>query len=443
MILADTAQLIPAIRSLGVAKGAQLLHQVGQCYTNASVYSLLSGRQLSDLEPHGTGYYGGRKYHRTFEDEAGVSRTGVCWPWRALSFLRVLRSAGFDVHVHNGSRETWWNLFVDYDPLVTHSSTMDEGGFDTPHALDAVLQPDAAWLAAEQQAIVTMQAARPERPTFYFIVYHDIHSAALRETRREVAYHSLVHRLEAWNWDEPESLFWLWADHGDYGEVRIDGRLRPPNWLSWVMVKDNTAQPIRAGRRVMSIRDARSTLLARFAPAALGSDDEPPITEAVDPERIYIVEDSRFGSDSEHCDAAAAVMFVDWKEGLPRFILQCTYDDKKRYGWDFQFFVSEFNDGRPREVRAVDSFFQDWRLRHLSFTSDPHERLKKALRARIDWVSREGVEPVRRRPGLLALALREVARLALEKILQARQRFRALCDRARATYRKSVEGRRP
>ena len=409
-VLVDTTVLVPALRELAAEKGAHVLHQVTQCYTNASVYSLLTGCQLSDLEDHGTGYYGGMRYHQPFVDDEGVTRQGVVWPWREKNLLRVLQHEGWDVHVHNGSRETWWDPFIDYDPRITHTSTMDAGGFDTPHALDIVMRRDPAWIAQETEAIRRFQAARPERPTFYVVTYHDMHSAALRETGRDIAHRSLQERLRAWDWDEPDTVFWVWADHGDYGEYRIDGRLRAPNWLAWAMLKDNTAAPIQPGRRLISIRDVRPTLLARFAPARLEPTDASPITEPLDPDRIYVIEDSRWVSDSVRCDATAAALFVDWRDGLPRFVLQCTYDDKRRYGWDFQFFVSAFNDGRPEDVRAVDSFHHDWRLRHLTFAEDPHARLKAALRARIDWVARGGAEPVHRRHGTGELAAREVLR---------------------------------
>lgn len=409
MILLDTAQLLPAVRALADEKGAHLLHQVSQCYTNAAMYSLLTGDQLSDLEAHGTGYYGGRKYHQPFVDEDGVSRDGVVWPWRDRNMLRVLRTAGFDIRVHNGSRETWWDLFIDHDPLIVHTATMDARGFDSGEALDTVLRADPAWLQQEFDAIARMQREAPERPTFYFVVYHDMHSAALKERNHEVAYASLIDRMRRWDWSEPDSIFWVWSDHGDYGEMNMDGRLRPPNWMSWAMVKDNTLHPIVPQRRVISIRDVRATFLQRFVPTAAVASDTSPVSAPLDHDRIYFVEDSRLASNSEACDATAAVLFIDWRDGLPRLILQCTFDERQRHGWDFQYFVSDFNDGRPANVRAVASFYDDWRVRHLEFDGDPHVRLREALAGRIDWVPHADVE-VPSRPSWLDLARMECLR---------------------------------
>ncbi len=410
MILMDTAQLIPAMRQLAVRKNAYVLHQVTQCYTNATMYSLLTGEQLSDLVPHGPGYYGGRRFHQPFTGPDGVVRPGVVWPWRDRNVLRALRAAGFDIHVHNGAQETWWDRFIDHDPAITHTSSMEGGDFDTPEALDMVLRADPAWIAREHEAIARMQASRPDRPTMHFIVYHDMHSSALINRAKDVAYQSMIDRLDAWDWNEPDTMFWVWSDHGDYTEHHIDGRLRPQNWLAWAMVKDNTDTPITPGRRVISVRDVRPTLLARFAPSAAATAlHASPIDEPLDPDRIYIVEDSRFASDSERCDATAAALFADWHDGVPRLVLQVTYDDKKRYGWDFQFFVSDFNNGRPGRARPVASLFDDWRVRHLRFAADPHQRLMTALRERIDWVPAGPPEPTRQRPGLLRLAVGESA----------------------------------
>ncbi len=333
--------------------------------------------------------------------------------------MRVLRGAGWDIHVHNGSRETWWNLFIDHDPLVTHTSTMGPGGFDTPEALDTVVRADPTWEAAERRTVDQLQSARPERPTLYWIVYHDMHSAALHEGDgdRVVAYRSLLQRLRAWNFDEPDSLFWVWSDHGDYGELHIDGRLRPPNWLTWAMMKDNTCEPSLARRRVMSITDVRPTLLSRCAPDTLPTPSTTgggrPLDEPIDEDRIYLVEDSRLACDSERCDACAAVMFVDWHDGLPRLILQYTYNEKSTHGWKFQWAVSEFNFGRPVRHRPVDSLFHDWRVRGVAFSVDPHVVLKEALEDRIDWVEKTPGEAHRQRPGLLEVAVRDVVRRSL------------------------------
>ena len=98
------------------------------------------------------------------------------------------------------------------------------------------------------------------------------------------------------NFEEENSLFWLFADHGHADGV--DTLMSPPNsWLAWVSVTDNITNKKVTKNKIAAV-DFKNTVLNRIHNSGtLGqlranrlSND---VLDEVDKNRIYVAEDGR------------------------------------------------------------------------------------------------------------------------------------------------------
>lgn len=384
--LADTAVLNPAWKELAKKKGAHFFYQITQYFTQTTLFSMLTGQQLSDLEEHGIGYYTGKKYHTPagYLDD-GTSRDRIEWPWREQMFVRKFIRANWKVKIYNMGEEDLWNRWVDSDPVYQFRDYFCEKynrplNYDDEEVINIVLGEDAQYIEDQKNSIQEIQSQSGEN-TLYFVMYHQHHSAARINKKKDIAQKQLEEFLNFWNWDEENAIFWLFSDHGDFSQKYMK-KIDPRGCLQWALFKDNTKKPIIPQRNFTSIRDFHPTILNKFSLENRPSDNSP-WEETLDPDRIYFVEDSRMASNTKYTDNVAALMYTGWENGHPNHILQCTYREKTH---DFEFLIADFSTGLPENTRIVKSFFQDPSLRAQKGKNDPHIILRDALRERFDWV---------------------------------------------------------
>ena len=150
---------------------------------------------------------------------------------------------------------------------------------------------------------------------FYFEnenAYHDGKGEKLIETY-----------LNCWDFNEPDSVFWIFCDH-----YTSQSRFYPPRlYYTWAMVKDNRKNPIKVKRNIMAAYDFYDTVLDIFKipkptnyPILSKS-----ITKPLDKNRIYFIEDARLRVTNFDTDTYTAIKVLEWKGNRPNKMIQLTY----------------------------------------------------------------------------------------------------------------------
>ena len=124
-----------------------------------------------------------------------------------------------------------------------------------------------------------------------FVYYPSGHIKSDRQISKEDALVNSIDWVKNWNFDEPNSIFYIFADHSH----RVNSYLDPPSYLTWVYFKDNVTNSKL--NPIISSNDFYQLVELTFK-----LDHRPPSTWASNPvnffnkNRIYAVEDGRAGS---------------------------------------------------------------------------------------------------------------------------------------------------
>ena len=110
------------------------------------------------------------------------------------------------------------------------------------------------------------------------------------------------------DFDEPDSLFWIFADHGEPHNVGI---LMPPpdSWLAWCSVTDNITNK-KVTKKIIGCDDFKNTVLNRVfsdVPGSLPND----VLDEMDMDRIYVREDGRGNIDPNYGTTVSALKALD------------------------------------------------------------------------------------------------------------------------------------
>lgn len=315
-VLFDTMPFTDCIRVLGKLKGMDLLRQVGNCYTFASLTSMFTGRLACDLLKGGIGWETWKNYY-----DEDLSR--VNFPWKAQSLPDILRSNGWKINVHNNC--TAYKTMIDGDSCNEYSNII--GSCKTTdhlykHSLDM-----RSLYSNEKDYIREIQAEESGNDMFYFFYYDNVHHSIV-DQRGQDGYEAAKDRtyelLEYWNLTEPNAMFWFFGDHGNW--VGLGNQPTPEHYLSWVLFKDNTFPSIDVKSRFISITDFYATVVDKLRLSLVTQDlDTRPIWRPQIRNRIYYVEDAREKVDKQHSTTGVACRFVDWHNNVPGGILQVTY----------------------------------------------------------------------------------------------------------------------
>jgi len=130
------------------------------------------------------------------------------------------------------------------------------------------------------------------------------------------------------DFEEENSLFWLFADHGE--PEGVDELQSPPDsWLSWCSVTDNITNK-KVTKKIIGCDDFKNTVLNRVfsdVPGSLPND----VLDEVDMERIYVSEDGRGTIDEHNCTTVSAIKYL----GGDRYIQYAIHNPQalsKKYG---------------------------------------------------------------------------------------------------------------
>jgi len=176
----------------------------------------------------------------------------------------------------------------------------------------------------EETFLKVMQNLPADENNFIFLKYNHYHDA---EKGKSINYKgkriNLEHNevvdlfvdiIDDINFEEENSLFWLFADHGHADGV--DTLMSPPNsWLAWVSVTDNITNKKVTKNKIAAV-DFKNTVLNRIHNSGtLGqlranrlSND---VLDEVDKNRIYVAEDGRGNVDPNHGTTVSAIRCLD------------------------------------------------------------------------------------------------------------------------------------
>lgn len=218
---------------------------------------------------------------------------------------------------------------------------------------------------------------------------------------------SLVDWLAMWNFDEPDAVFMIFSDHGDYVH-----RLTPPkDYLRWCFIKDNTSQPLKPRQMIAAI-DLFRTILDKIGHSFdYSTYDCQPLDAPIDRNRIYHVADTRYWddnrkeealslekqethqpisiSDVDVCMTATAVRFIEWADDdLPSRLLQATY-----YRYTKQYFFLLFSPDWNDPIHRYSFFEPDTQEYQVIKSMKEYEDLRthmielcESLSARFPWI---------------------------------------------------------
>jgi len=319
-ILFDTAPLHDMFVEFAKKNDANLSCQISNSHTASSVLSMLTGETPSDLENndfniHKSWFRNGDKvYSKKF-------------PWNNKTITEKLINKGWKVNFHNShtiikdvcsneeytrttaypgglkkEEELWWNSKLIVETTLGNSKKT-EGFYDD-----------------EKKYIKKVQEQR-EGNEFHFILYHQHHIAEQIGGKYDESYNRLNLLLNHWDLSEPNSFFYIFADHGLYS--KIDRYQSPPySWYTWSITKDNITN--RIPRHINSIMDFSPTISD-----IIGSDgfyeNSTSIYDIIDENRIYLIEDSRFSVSDMKTTNFAAVKVISWQGKQPVEFLQLVY----------------------------------------------------------------------------------------------------------------------
>ena len=176
----------------------------------------------------------------------------------------------------------------------------------------------------EETFLKVMQDLPADENNFIFLKYNHYHDASRGESveyqgrrvdlEHEQVIDMFVDMIDKINFEEENSLFWLFADHGHADGV--DTLMSPPNsWLAWVSVTDNITNKKVTKNKIAAV-DFKNTVLNRIHNRGiLGqlktdrlSND---VLDEVDKNRIYVAEDGRGDVDPNHGTTVSAIRCLD------------------------------------------------------------------------------------------------------------------------------------
>lgn len=364
-VLCDGMPLIPELRDIAEKHNLNILRQVGNCVTDASMTRMLTGKLPSDYLSQGFGYYTNRL--EIFRDPV-TKKINV--PWYAETIFSWLQERDWKIHLHNVVPDSWFR-----GDIITDSY---EGGADSRyqeilknfnryHARQMMnpilLNDDDAWRNREIKFIQSL----PLKPvnTLYYIEYLHLHSYSSYVVKvgedpaiKKMLMDNLMTLLKAFDLNEPDVLFWFFSDHG---LQRAFGIVPPiDSYFSWVMTN------LKLPTNLIAIEDFSDILKY-----ALGFKKRVSFSK----DRVFYVEDGRKQFDYYHSTTALACKVIE-KKKIVKILQACYFTKTKRFYHHLHFLHENGDFIKTEEINNFNS------LRYRSRI----EKLEQKLKQRFEWV---------------------------------------------------------
>lgn len=129
-----------------------------------------------------------------------------------------------------------------------------------------------------------------------YVYYRSGQIKSDQEIRKEDALNDTINWLKNWDFNEPNSIFFIFADHSH----RVNPYLDPQSHITWVYFKDNMQN--KELNPLVSSTDFYKIVEQKFGLLSLNRSiwSKDPFS-TYDPSRIYAIEDSRSNSQKKDC----------------------------------------------------------------------------------------------------------------------------------------------
>lgn len=317
-ILLDTAPLHSGFVDFAKKNNASLSYQISNSHTASSVLSMLTGKNPSDLEGEEQSIH--KSWFRNQDSVYSKSFT-----WNKDTITERLLSLGWEVNFHNSH-----TIIKDVcsHPDYTRTTAYPGGlkkeeslWWDHQGIISATLgngQDSESFYMDEVEHIKFFQKPS-EKNQFNFVLYHQHHMAEQLGNLYDVSYDRLNWLLSNWDLDEPDSLFYIFSDHGLY--KKINRYQNPPySWYTWAIVKNNIND--LKPKPLVAISDFKSSIEHVLG---LETSSENSIFENLKKDRTYFIEDSRFSVDDMRTTTFASIRAYEWDGDNPTSFVQTSY----------------------------------------------------------------------------------------------------------------------
>ncbi len=312
-------------------KGFTKLTQISHCFTNTSIIAMLTGKLPSDLEKGGIGY----------QTENEHKPNGIIdYSWKDKLLISELNKKNWGINFHNCH---WFYETICDEPFIKKTSSFlmvkEEGKYkETKEYFKTMLQDStetSEFYKNEKKFIKQFQKSS-QRDEFYLIKNMQYHLALAIKTDKLDSLKRIQTVLDYFDFDEPDSLFWIFSDHHNHPE--IDELCKCPSFLTTVFVKDNRQKPLKLNSDIISISDFYDIFKNGY--------------NTLDENRIYFVEDGRFNVDPLNSTTAVACRFLDKNR-----ILQVSYfrPTNKYYGFVYDINMKKIQECIPRDNTLADA----------------------------------------------------------------------------------------
>ena len=182
--------------------------------------------------------------------------------------------------------------------------------------------------------------------------------------------------LRLWRWDEQDSVFVVFADHG-YDCKRM---APPPDHLTWSLVRDNHAD--RTWPTVLAGADCHALACDLADPGYVPSSHHARVPSSVgDPARVFLLEDARGRLSPYESTTAAAITVSRWGDGgEPEEVTQLSWFGPWAHIAAFRAPVDD-----PGDFRRI----------YVSWKNPTLVKLREALIEHIPWIDDVRGGPIR------------------------------------------------
>ena len=266
-ILFDTCRQNEKIKSFFNSNDLHYSDYITNSWTATSLISLFSGKTPSELYHKGVGYYG------TYKSILTDSEKEI---WDEEMVLNCLPK-DWNIHIHAMGPTRGDTKDFRFFPDEICGIKRKVKYYEYKKDID------------EESFVKEMQSLSNEDNHFIFLKYNHYHDALSLNDRRlkDESIDIFLRVLESINFEEENSLFWIFSDHGEW--QNIDEHMRPPDsWLTWASVTDNITNK-KVSKDLIYMCDFKNTILNRIFSKKLPND----VLDNLVEDRIYVCEDGR------------------------------------------------------------------------------------------------------------------------------------------------------
>ena len=312
----------PSVLKLNDIVKGKVHRMVSGCYTLSSCLLQFLGALSDTVEENGFGHW--------LWEERVDKNDRVVWSWSNDLIFKKLQKEGYKLSLRN------WSEFIrhfgyEYEPNLFSdvSSILDVGKekwhfpckWGTAEALRYTLGDLCHEAEADERSYI-QKIQQQKGNQFYFINYNHYHIASqwgrnILEfcDKTDQAYGGVSRILSNWDFAEPDSIFWIYGDHGPWLFPTLDRFPEPVHFYTWAIIRNNTGVQLETPD-VLSIQDFPSFIESLLSETSMKANKN----------RLFLTEDGRDAYSKMHMSTAIGCRINDDK-------IDCTWYHKNTNEW--------------------------------------------------------------------------------------------------------------